>query len=264
MNHIKLLVHGDLYKFSYDDVEGELIADNHLVSLIKEDHHDEDFKKFSDLQFPDSKILQQGILDLLGKLFPFMPHSIEGGYKYLPNEILPKKFKELVAIGIESITFFGGSFNPWHEGHSECLRQCSEVEKFIVVLPDYSPWKFNVNREPLSQFMKITKELRGDYPIYPGFWATDQRNPTFLWLEKVTVKHINWLMGDDTFVSFDKWTEVAKVLDKLEKIYIIPRLHNLDDIDDALSRIKKIKTDVKIALLDDHKHQLLSSTKLRK
>ena len=38
----------------------------------------------------------------------------------------------------KEITFFGGSFNPLHEGHLECIRQFNDPENLIVV-PDNKP-----------------------------------------------------------------------------------------------------------------------------
>ena len=40
----------------------------------------------------------------------------------------------------EELIFFGGSFNPWHAGHSNCLR-LMDPHKTIIVVPDHNPFK---------------------------------------------------------------------------------------------------------------------------
>jgi nicotinate-nucleotide adenylyltransferase len=264
MNHLKLVVHNDLYKLTYDDVDGELILDNHLISLISEDHHDDSFTTFEKLNFPDSGPLQLSILELLGRLFPFMPGSIDGGYKYLPKQLMPDEYKDYLDEGIDRITFFGGSFNPWHDGHAECLRQCHDYEDFVLVVPDYSPWKENQKEGPIQEILDIADHLESRFPIYPGFWALKERNPTSSWITKIPTKNVNWLLGDDTFKSILKWIEIEKVVKALHTIYVVPRDFKKEDIEEISLKLAKINPELEIVYLKEHYYQNISSTELRK
>ena len=55
------------------------------------------------------------------------------------NVLLPQKMAKNLQGPLSRVTFFGGSFNPWHRGHRECLNLCAEDE--IMVVPDCNPWK---------------------------------------------------------------------------------------------------------------------------
>lgn len=253
------LVHQNQYqlvKAGQDTLSGQTIVSNSLITMIEVENTD-GLVNFSELKIPSLEI-EKSLLDIIGKLFSFMPSSVVNAEQYIPTEFWPKDSKLS-----DSITFFGGSFNPWHEGHGECLRQCSELEDLIVVIPDYSPWKDNINKGPLKTLLELSMCVQNKFPIYPGFWAKEDRNPTISWLGQVKLSTINWLMGDDTFFHFLKWTSVEEVASKLSKIYVVPRDHNSDELKAVEKDILDLSPELEVTFLKNHLYQDLSSTKLR-
>lgn len=237
----------------------KFIVANDLLSLIEVESSTE-LVGFSQIKLPNSQV-EKSLLDLFGKLFSFMPNGQENIEHLLPDVFWPSgaKFEQ-------EVTFFGGSFNPWHEGHKECLRQCSKIEDFIVVVPDYSPWKENSQEGALETLASLAKRIDNEFPIYPGFWALDsqeQRNPTASWLKHVNAKRINWLMGDDTFYNFLKWDRVEEVVTKLKKIYVVPRDHDQSELKAIESQLLEFNSELRVIYLESHPYQDLSSTKLR-
>lgn len=178
---------------------------------------------------------------------------------------------EEIASGIElfssatksSVTLFGGSFHPFHEGHLECLNQCREFEDNIIIVLDYSPWKSNEQEDPYGEYLKIKDATQGRYPIYTGFWAKKLRRPTFEWLQEIQYPEINWLMGDDTFGSFLKWFEVEKVCQRLSKIYVVPREEKMEEYREVEKKIKEFNSKLEVVFLKPHAFQELSSTQIR-
>jgi len=165
-----------------------------------------------------------------------------------------------------SITFYGGSFNPWHEGHRICVDQCQQDN--IVIVPDFNPWK-SIDQSGVSNqcrwrsFKNIVLSV-GDTPhsVYPGFWGINKPNPTSSWMTLVDSKSVNMIIGDDTFMNIDKWYEVEKLFNKLKKIYVIPRSQDRAQL--LMSKILlENKFDIEFIIMHEHSFQALSSTSIR-
>lgn len=254
-----LLVNKRKYKITSKDKSPikneELIVQSQFFDLYATESCNDDFVDFYELELNTE--LERDLLALFAKLFSIMPEGIPGE-GYLPCELYPKK------LSSESVTFFAGSFNPWHEGHLECLKQCSDFEKNIIIVPDYNPWKDNIQNSPLKELLNLSEKTEKSFAIYPGFWAKEQRNPTESWIGNIKSKNINWLMGDDTFSSFMKWKNVEKVCQHLSKIYVVPRDFKSKELISVSEEIRKISPSLEIIFLKEHSHQDKSSTKLRK
>jgi len=257
-----LLVKNKSYKLIEDyqlKSDDQLIISNKELSLV-EVSSSKGLIDFTQLEIPNINI-EKSMLNLFGRLFTFMPDGIEGHTSLLPHIFWP-----LEKLETRSVTFFGGSFNPWHEGHKECLRQCSKKEDLIVVVPDYSPWKDNSHEGPLANLCALAEKIDYRFPIYPGFWAistNDQRNPTADWLGEVKISETNWLMGDDTFFNFLKWDRLEQVVSKLKKIYVVPRDHNVSELKEVEVKLLDMKPELEVIYLEGHPYQGLSSSKLR-
>lgn len=193
----------------------------------------------------------------LGNCFEFMPDS-DGTHKQseLPSHILKKPI-------LDRVTFFGGSFNPFHPGHRACLDLCPEEN--ILIVPDCNPFKKNnKDQDVYYQFLELSELLRDTkYSLYPGFLGKNQPNPTASWLPKVKIKEKNFLMGDDSYMSLLTWNEPSKIIESLTILYVVPRLHSREEYLIQEKKILKINPALIVHYLDTHPYQNISSTKLR-
>lgn len=198
---------------------------------------------------------QLNLLSRLGDLFPFMPDR---------GEIITISNKEILKFPIQkSVTFFGGSFFPFHQGHMNCLESCPE--KNIVVVPDNNPHKIHLEKNsPYELFVELCKILKDKpFSIFPGFLGINKPNPTASWITRVNVKEINFLMGDDSFMNLFKWTRPEDVLGALTKLYVVPRDYERTDYEEQIKKVKAIAPRLQLIFLPDHPFRKLSSTSFR-
>jgi len=161
-----------------------------------------------------------------------------------------------------SVTFFGGTFNPIHQGHLECLRLCPE--KNIVMVLDRNPQKEIRSIDYFAELKTILKAVENTkYHVYPGFWLAEKKNPTNEWIMKVTIPEVNLLMGDDSFINFFNWIKPDVILKRLSKIYVVPRNHQLVHLGLVRDRCLCVNPNLEVIFLSHHQYQNLSSTELR-
>jgi nicotinate-nucleotide adenylyltransferase len=168
---------------------------------------------------------------------------------------LPSRFAD---PGYENPTYYGGSFNPWHDGHSECVKQYPGND--LIVLPDSNPLK---ESKSTSCYFKRFNDVREKAGVicYPGFYGLEQGNPTITWLEKRRAKTCSLLIGFDNVVIIEKWREWERVLSLLNKIYLVPRQVDQQVFDQCLVKVKK---STQVEILESHPHERVSSTDLRR
>lgn len=219
------------------------------------EHHDQwcDIYKLDDL----SQLDQLNLLISLGDFFKFMPLHSSKPKGEIKQDILKKEIKG-------SVTFFGGSFFPFHPGHMACLELCPEEN--IVIVPDCNPHKEMLEKmNPYDDFMQLCLTLKDTpYSVYPGFFGRNRPNPTANWLPKVTIPEKNFLMGDDSFMNLLRWYQPEVLLSALSKLYVVPREYEVSDYTEQIEAIKKINPLIQIIILPDHPYKNLSSSKLRK
>lgn len=218
------------------------------------EHHDEwcDIYKLDDL----SQLDQFNLLISLGDFFKFMPVLSSTPKGQIKPDILKHEIKD-------SVTFFGGSFFPFHPGHLACLELCPE--KNIVIVPDCNPHKeLKDKMNPYDDFMHLCLTLKDTpYSVYPGFFGRNKPNPTSNWLPKVKIAQKNFLMGDDSFMNILKWNEPEVLLNALTKIYVAPRDFETSDYGPQIEKVKAINPKLEIIILPDHPYRSLSSSKIR-
>ncbi len=170
----------------------------------------------------------------------------------------------------EEISFFGGSFHPWHQGHSFCIKLAPK-ETPIIVIPDHNPHKNYCNAsERLSSVTDIQNqlnELDANTFLFDGFLGLDHVNPTVKWIRylsnKFPQKKLSLLMGYDSFRNLLTWNDSKELLDTLYCLYIASREEILEDrklFEDVLLRDFP---QLKIQFLGHHPFEGLSSTKIR-
>ena len=167
----------------------------------------------------------------------------------------------------EEIVFYGGSFNPWHKGHSQCLRSITEAghEKVIVIL-DHNPQK-KVQTSVTENY--IEHQLKGHFPkafYFADFYHAQVPNPTSQWiseLKKELLNPLSLLMGFDSLAGVTEWIEAEVLLKNLSAIYYLSREENKLQKSSALGKIRKINPQLNITHLGHHKFEHLSSKNLR-
>lgn len=198
------------------------------------------------------------LCEALGKFWNILPDF----KKTLGHVELPKLFKKNKIS--DEIIFYPGTFNPWHKGHMACLSLCPKKSK-IVVVPDNNPWKAMAGDSCKWEKYRNLCLILENSPcsIYPGFLGLQKKNPTINWFPKVGVKKKALLMGDDSFISLINWKESKKLISSIEKLYVVPRLVNKEELKLVAKRLLAINPKLKIKLLAPHKFQKISSTKIR-
>jgi nicotinate-nucleotide adenylyltransferase len=165
----------------------------------------------------------------------------------------------------EEITFYGGSFNPWHEGHSESLRKVHD--QYVIVIPDRNPLKASSSYRFLEDQERIQKQLGKNQLLYTGFMNLQNPNPTQVWVREIRQLYpelkINFLMGFDNFVILDRWFSYQELLKDLSKIYILSR--NDCELKRAaqIEKCRALNPELELVFLGSHPYEDLSSTKIR-
>lgn len=241
------------YEFKNINIESE---HNLVIATLKSSHEFEviSLKALGELTLDHGAYLCQA-LAFMWKEFDAQKNGI-----FTPPRFI-KKFDHS-----DSLTFYGGSFNPWHDGHRACIDLCPE--KNIIVVPDYNPWKNQKQTGVGDQCRwKTFKDLAllmidTPYSFYPGFWGINRPNPTSEWISKVQASEINLIIGDDSFMSIEKWYKVKSLFDLLKKIYVVPRNLNEGVLRNHKKDLEK-KFNIMFEILGEHQFQNVSSTKIR-
>ncbi len=181
----------------------------------------------------------QSIIDFIKSCYP------EG----LPGEIL----------------FYGGSFNPWHDGHKEALLKVRE--KHVIVIPDRNPLK------PINPFSlresedKIIGDLGVHQWLYSGFLEKRAHNPTQAWIRSIKQEfpelEIALLMGFDNFAILDRWHNADQLIQDLSRIYVLSRNDCPEIKKNQIDLVKEKNNRLETVFLGNHAFEDLSSTLLR-
>lgn len=192
-------------------------------------------------------------LNLIADCFEFMPGA-SGSHSQSELDKLFLKHK------IEnSVTFFGGTFNPFHEGHRACLDLCPE--KNIIIVPDRNPFK-DISE---TDFHSLAEKLKDTpYSLYPGFLLKKEKNPTSSWLPQVKIKEKNFLMGDDSYMDLLKWKNPETIVKALTKLYVVPRNYKKSDYVKIERQLLEWNPKLEVHYLAEHPYMNVSSTELRK
>ncbi|WP_372652103.1 hypothetical protein [Halobacteriovorax sp.] len=193
------------------------------------------------------------VCEALGKLFPLFNKE----ESILPSIFIKDSFNH------DEAAFFGGSFNPWHDGHTECLKRCSSEN--IIIIPDRNPWKEEIELECFfKSFMELARKFESSpYSIYSGFYGLEKVNPTVDWLPQAQFLKKSLLVGDDNFCSLLKWKNVETLVLNVSSIYVLNRNHTLSEIEKAKGDILRLNKNLDITILGEHEFMSLSSTDLR-
>lgn len=165
------------------------------------------------------------------------------------------------------LLYYGGSFNPWHEGHSTCVRLGSQIAP-VIVMPDNNPQKGELTHRTLPDVIAQTiSEIGANIYLYPDFYYSDHKTPTAYWLNEVKTclpeKHHCLLLGHDSFVGLDSWIEYQSIINELYAIYVVSRLDDQHLRDLKKEKYLQINPKLEVVYLGNHPYEHLSSSQLR-
>lgn len=185
------------------------------------------------------------------------------------------KLAEFIQVNSElssakEICFFGGSFNPWHEGHSACIRLLHKKIP-ILIMPDHNPRKevlsIDKKETSLAEIEAVLQGFKQKTLLYSEFALKNEANPTTQWVQELKTDlpdlKISLLMGHDTFETIDKWIDGHNLLRCLHKLYIASRLETTVIKTAQINNLRAIAPDLEISFLGHHDFEELSSTKIR-
>lgn len=129
--------------------------------------------------------------------------------------------------------FYGGSFNPIHNGHIALARQFlddMELDEVWFVVSPQNPFKRNAH--DLMADKARFEIVRAATANEPRFCATDYElhlpTPSYTWQTLQSLAHDEpqrsfvLLIGADNWVSFPKWDHYENILEQYD-IAIFPR-----------------------------------------
>ena len=177
------------------------------------------------------------------------------------NELL----KLIESLHAHEIIFFGGTFSPWHEGHSACLKLLPE-NKTTIVLPDHNPEKCFEMRSKENLEEMIRPHLKRGEILYTGFLELKVSNPTYEWIDLISrnypEKELSLLIGFDQFLNIHRWKEPFSLLKNLSHLYVVSRM-DTDAKKLQMVILKNFNPELKVHFLGGHDFEEVSGSKLR-
>jgi len=207
-------------------------------------------KEMDQLAFDHGAIL----CEALGKFWEGMP-----SFHLLLKGIQPYSTKKLPS---GPVPFFGGTFNPWHDGHTACVSLCPHS---VVVVPDMNPFKAGQNKSCYWQEFRhiLTRVQDQVHGVFSGFFGLEMVNPTVGWLPFTSCDQKALLIGDDNLAGLPSWIEAARLVKALDLLYVAPRLADPKKLEAASIWLHDQNPHCKLIFLQDHPHRNISSTAIR-
>ncbi len=169
------------------------------------------------------------------------------------------------------VAVFGGSFDPFHQGHLEVIKEAIktlDIDKLFVIPTFLNPFKesFMLNEE--VRYEKVKEALKGFEKVKVLDYEIEQKRkvPTYetiLFLKtKYDLDKIYLIVGADNLKSLKKWYRYEKLKELVE--FIIAKRDNIKisegfkvlnvDIDISSTKIRrKMRVEKIVNLLDEKK-----------
>lgn len=162
----------------------------------------------------------------------------------------------------EEVSLYGGSFNPAHEGHRECVRQCGHYP--LILVTDRNPFKSQTKIScEWSRFKYLTEYFKSEQCLlYPGFLGSLRPNYTVDWIEGLSGKK-NLVIGEDNLLGLRRWKDWEKLLSLITRLIVIPRERQVLSLD-VIKELEALFPDLIIERQNQHEYEHLSSSELRK
>jgi nicotinate-nucleotide adenylyltransferase len=170
----------------------------------------------------------------------------------------------------EKILFFGGSFNPIHNGHTKLVKKVAKrlnIEKIVLIPTGKSGYKETDDFASSQDRLNMCRLATEDSNIEISTVETDvaEQSYTYSTLKKLHKIYEDFdfyfMMGSDMFLTFHSWRNPTEVLAQTSLV-IIPRdSSEIDDLENyAIDKFKDYLE--KIIFVDVEKIDI-SSTKIR-
>lgn len=204
-------------------------------------------------------VYANALVELVGARYPISPD-----YKELFKSCPQMTFKN----PSDEWVFFGGSFNPWHQGHQACLQLLPD-DRTCLIVPDRNPEKELRDVNVVTTILEISTKakLKKHQYIVPTFLLLNKKNPTVDWVtrfkEEFPTYKISLLVGFDSFSRIKDWIRSEELLPNIHTLYVVSRLE--DDLDrrQALDEVHARGFNVNVVFLGKHDYEQISSTELR-
>ena len=128
------------------------------------------------------------------------------------------------------LLFFGGSFDPVHIGHLILARDVMEHFGYqkVIFIPAYlSPFKEGHGASPRDrvEMLKLAIQRVSQFEIETYEVEKKGKSYTietvFYLMEKYNLQKVDWLMGDDTFLSLHNWHRAKELLNYLNPVVVL-------------------------------------------
>lgn len=130
------------------------------------------------------------------------------------------------------IALFGGTFNPFHNGHLTIVKSIVNSkladELWILVTP-HNPWKMTRNLLPNEiRLQMVNDSVAGIHGVKASDYEFRMPIPSYTsnTLKKITVDYPQYefalVIGADNWVDFDKWHDYKYIM-KNHEIIVFPR-----------------------------------------
>jgi nicotinic acid mononucleotide adenylyltransferase len=186
-----------------------------------------------------------------------------------PERFIPPLEAEISLTS--DVIFFGGTFDPWHEGHRACL-ELAPADMPVIVCPDRNPHKPLKSHDDITTFLLNIREkaLRARSKklfVYGGFLLKNEPNPTIrwiLWLKRHRPDIRPYLLiGFDSLEKIATWTDAKDLMKLLSGLMVVSRLEDDEDHAEASRWALEQNPQLKIRFLGHHAFEHLSSTQMR-
>ncbi len=202
----------------------------------------------------------EALLDLASARYP-LSHDYDELKRLCPELVVGSKATEWV--------FYGGSFNPWHEGHQACLSLLNQ-DLTCFVLPDRNPHKELTLSEAVPTIIELSYKAKfgPNQFLVPTFLMLESANPTVDWIERLfrlyPDKRLSLLIGFDSFRNLMTWSRAATLIELISCIYVVPRLEKDSEREKVSENLLKLNSKLEIVFLEHHPFERVSSSELRK
>jgi len=205
-------------------------------------------------------VYAEALVELVGARFPVSKHY-QKLKKECPDFVFTNDTNEWI--------FYGGTFNPWHQGHQSCVDLLPD-EKICLILPDRNPQKDIRQINPVTTILEISSraKFKKNQFLAPTFLLEPKKNPTIDWVEQIKKDFphhkLSLLMGFDSFMEIHSWIRSKELLSMLHSIYVVSRLEDDSKRTMALQQKDLLKQDLEIIFLGRHDYENISSSEIRK